>query len=338
MIKIVGDCNFADGYFDTGFGIGSSLEDKQNPFEYLDIRDSDYWIGNFECVTSAISNKSKIQSSYFRILPKYLYHFKHLNLYGVANNHVMQHGFLAYEEMLQTLEALGVDYVGADKKRSHVLVHQGRKIGIIAFSQRLDNFTDAPLYWSNPEYGEITKEIKSLQNMDYRIAFVHWGTEFIDYPYVDQKQFAHFLIDCGIDLVIGMHPHVLQGMEIYKGKEIFYSLGNCVFNMEWEPTWYSIIVNVDFHSRQPVSFQYIKRNNINHFPEYVESVPKQYTIPILSEKINKNLENELYFMEVSNKTKLYRKDNRMAFIKNLYRLSIKDAFQIIQDFLQRKLT
>ncbi len=336
MIKIVGDCNFADGYFDLGFGTGTKLSKGWNPFEGLSISSNDYWIGNFECVAAGESGNSGIKGRYFRIQPEYLRHFKHLNLYGVANNHVMQHGDKAYCEMLRVIEDLGADYVGSDSKRSYVFKHQGRTVGIIAFSQRPDNFSSHPLYWALPEYSEIKKEIDSLRDVDFKIAFVHWGIEFIDHPYIDQIQFAHYLVDCGIDFVVGMHPHVLQGIEEYKGKTIAYSLGNCLFNMAWEPTRYSVIANVDFDASQLISFQYIEINQNTYFPNVTGSIPSKYAITSLSAKIGKYMENELYFNEVSRMTSLYRKENRKKFIKNLHHLGIKESMQMIQEFVQRR--
>ena len=155
------------------------------------------------------------------LLLKTLINIRLFDLFGVANNHVMQYGNEAYREMLHYLDRNNILYVGCNKRRSVRFEHQGKKIGILAFSQRPDNFTHFPLYWSLPEYKEIEMEIESLSDCDFNIAYIHWGNEFINYPYNDQKQFAHFLIDSGIDLIIGMHPHVMQGFEIYNGKHIF---------------------------------------------------------------------------------------------------------------------
>ena len=111
-----------------------------------------------------------------------------------------------------------------------------------------------------------------MADCDFRIVFVHWGNEFINYPYLDQKAFAHFMVDCGADLIVGMHPHVLQGYEIYHGKHIFYSLGNCVFNMPWEPTKYSIVLQVDLSGDTIISYEYLKIGD-DYFPEIVKDVP-----------------------------------------------------------------
>lgn len=80
---------------------------------------------------------------------------------------------------------------------------------------RIDDFTDDPSYWYNPEYKEIEKELKSLPVDAFKVLYVHWGNEYINRPSFAQKKFAHWLIDAGFDLIIGMHPHVLQGYEEY---------------------------------------------------------------------------------------------------------------------------
>jgi len=338
MIRIVGDCNFADGYFDIGFGVGSLLKSGKDPFACLYREDADFWIGNFECVASSSTNKDGIDGQYFRIEPELLSHFRHLDLYGVANNHVMQHGELAYNDLLDFIESVGSQYVGSINKKSHHFHHQGKTIGVVAFSQRPDHFSRTPSYWSLPEYTDIQREIDSLEDCDYRIAFIHWGNEFINRPYIDQKQFAHLLVDRGVDLIIGMHPHILQGYEVYNGKHIFYSLGNFVFRMAWEPTHYSIIVSVDFSTDIPhVSYNYAEIDPISGFPHEVESVPEQYTLPLLSKRIYECCENELYYSEVFQHMNEYRKANRIRFIKDLSRLSIKDSTQMIKSFIQRRL-
>ncbi|MDF2908960.1 MAG: hypothetical protein K0R34_4281, partial [Herbinix sp.] len=75
---------------------------------------------------------------------------------------------------------------------------------------------------------ESIKEAK--ENADFVVAYVHWGVERNNYPEKYQKVFAQNYIDAGADAVIGCHPHVMQGLEFYKGKPIAYSLGNFWFN------------------------------------------------------------------------------------------------------------
>ena len=73
---------------------------------------------------------------------------------------------------------------------------------------------------------------------------LHWGEEFLDYPSASQVVFAHKLVDAGASLILGHHPHVLQGIERYKGAVIAYSLGNFVFDMWQSPTRVSMVLKV----------------------------------------------------------------------------------------------
>lgn len=337
MIRIVGDCNFADGFFDIGCGVGSHIASGKDPFGCLNILPDDFWIGNFECVASTVSNNNDIHSQYFRIEPSILGRFRHLNLYGVANNHVMQHGPDAYKEMLSTIDSLGSAYVGSDKRRSITFTHQGKHVSVVAFNQRPENFSKQPLYWAMPEYYEIATELKSLKESDFKIVYVHWGNEFMMSPYNDQIQFAHFLIDNGADLIIGMHPHVLQGAEEYKGKWIFYSIGNCVFKMAWRPTRYSIRVNVDLSTHIPkITYDYLELDPTTGFPHLAQRVPDPFSIPKLSNLVSLEIENEKYYSNVIANISKYQKANRVHFLNDILKLKPSVAKAIIYDFFQRR--
>lgn len=335
MLRIVGDCNFTDGFFDTGFGVGSSIASGKNPFAKLEKNSEDYWIGNFECVCADCSNLEGTHANQFRIAPENMLSVNHLDFYGVANNHVMQHGAEAYHQMVKYIESTGSLYAGTKEKPTTVFEHQGKKVAVTVFNQRPENFTKPPLSWAMPEYEDLKKELSRYDECDYRIVYVHWGVEFINYPYNDQKQFAHFLVDSGADIVIGMHPHVMQGFEVYKDKHIFYSLGNCVFNMPWEPTKYSLMVNVDLESNR-VSYQYLHIEK-DYFPKCVEHVPERYTMEYLNGLLDICEDNEIYFAKAKAYMAQYRKANRKDILKNAWRLKYSDLFSVATDFVKRKL-
>lgn len=335
MLKIVGDCNFADGFFDMGFGTGTLIKNGANPFQHIkEASGGDFWMGNFECVCSDVSNREGLDARQFIIAPKAADNISHLDFYGVANNHVMQHGSEAYRQMVGYIESKGAVMAGTKEKPTAVFEHQGKKVAVTVFNQRPENFTKPPLYWAMPEYRDIKDELEKCANCDYRIVYVHWGIEFINYPYNDQKQFAHFLVDSGADLVIGMHPHVMQGFEVYKGKHIFYSLGNCVFNMPWEPTKYSLLVDVDLEANE-VSYRYMQIGK-DYFPEYVDQVPEKYTMEYLNTLLEICEDNELYFAKAKNFMGQYRKANKRNIMKNVWKLSFSDLSAMIMDFIKRR--
>ena len=331
MLKILGDINYSDGYFHIGFGVGTSVAQGMNPFSNLDMKSDDFWIGNFECVCADIEKKNQP----FVISPKCLEHVNHLNLYGLANNHVMQAGVEAYQQTIDYLKNKNILFAGTDLCRSVKFEHQGKSVGFMAFSQRPDNFSSAPAYWHIPEYHAIESEIEKLDDCDFRIVFIHWGYEFMNYPNIDQKLLAHWLIDKGMDLVVGMHSHIAQGMEIYKGKHIFYSLGNSVFNMDWLPAKYGLLLSVDLSSGNiAVENTLIDKYG---FPKIVTDVPKQFSIDYLNTLVGITEENEKYFAKARKYYLQYRKANRKSIIFNMLKMSHQSRKSIIQDYISRRL-
>lgn len=333
MLKIVGDISLTDGYFDVGFGVGSMLADGFDPFAHLVREKSDCWIGNFEGVASAVTDKIGMASKSFRVEPERLKHLQHFDVYGLANNHAMQHGEDAYNETVRTLTSLGskVCLGGA------ILEHLGRKISVTALSQRIDQWSKTPEYWHNPEYTEIEDEIAKLPSDAYKILYVHWGNEFINYPSSQQKKFAHWLIDRGFDLIVGMHPHILQGYEVYKGKYIFYSIGNFVFDMAWEPTHYGAIVNVDFSgAKVNISAEYVRIGE-DFAPVVVseKDVPDVYRFETLNELISNEVNSEEYHASINRYYKQYRKANHKDILKKMARHP-SIAVGIIKDYIKRR--
>ncbi len=336
MLRITGDINLTDGYFDTGIGTGSLIKHGMNPFQHISQTEDDYWIGNMEYVCASSSDNIGLAAKQFIIAPQQLEHIRHFNLYGIANNHVMQHGSEAYQEMQAYLKSKGVAYAGSNDKHTHEFSHQCKQVSVTALCMRPDNFTDKPLYWHLPEYNEMEQELRNQRHCDFRIVFIHWGNEFINYPYIDQKQLAHYLIDCGANLVVGMHPHVLQGYERYKEGTIFYSLGNFVFNMPWEPTKYSIVVNVNLKEEPHISYDYVHIGK-DYCPRLVKSVPKNYCMEHLNTLLNINEENEKYYRKVATFNHQYQQVNRRQTLANFLKMKHSDAWGILKDFVNRKL-
>ncbi len=338
MLKIVGDINLTDGYFDVGFGVGSKLKQGFNPFQHIQRNVEDCWIGNFEGVASETSEKTGNAALQFRVDPQYLNHLKHFDLYGIANNHAMQHGAAAYQRTFDFLTSQGCKCFGSNAQKTQIFEHQGRKVSITGFSQRIDAFSKEPCYWHNPEYKEIEQEIRQLPEDAFKIVFVHWGNEFINRPSSQQKRFAHWLVDVGFDMVIGMHPHVLQGYEQYQGKYIFYSLGNFVFDMPWEPTKYGAIVSVDLSKDTIVPKMEYVRINDEFAPQIVDEkdVSKEFRFDYLNEQLLKEDNSEEYHAEIRRCYKLYRKANHKDIAQKMLAHPVVIG-GTVKDFIKRRL-
>lgn len=337
MLKIVGDINLADGFFDVGYGIGSMLKCGFDPFGRINRCKGDCWIGNFEGVASDVSDRTGVASNQFRIDPQYLKHLDHFEFYSIANNHVMQHGTDAYQRTNEVLTSFGSRCFGSGSNRTVRFEHQGRKVSITGFSQRVDYFSLEPAYWYNPEYKEIEIELASIPSDTFKIVYVHWGNEFINRPSSQQKRFAHWLVDAGADLVIGLHPHVLQGYELYREKYIFYSLGNFVFNMPWEPTKYGALISIDLLNEtvHPV-VDYIRIDE-DGTPIITDEghVPCNLRFDFLNELIHKEDNSEEYHADIRKFYNQYRKANHLDIIKRMIRHPEQIGY-LMKDFIKRR--
>ncbi|RXT13522.1 CapA family protein [Ammoniphilus sp. CFH 90114] len=169
-----------------------------------------------------------------------------IDIVTVANNHALDYGTEAFLDTLDYLQRAGIDYVGGGKNQEEAYAPirmevKGKTLSIFAFSRVLAEANwhagighpgMASAYDPELVYRSVQPHI---EQSDYTIVYLHWGQELAEQPLPYQVQLAHGLIDLGVDLVIGSHPHVLQGLEWYKGKLIAYSLGNFVFTTSRVP-------------------------------------------------------------------------------------------------------
>lgn len=181
----------------------------------------------------------------FRVNPSYVKILQEMGIDAVtlANNHALDYGPDALTDTFRTLEEAGIAYVGAgaDKIRAGepYFVQKGQKnFGFLAASRVI------PVPEWNVEYQQpgmlctydsslLCQAIREAKaRCEFLTVYVHWGIERENTPQEYQRQLAKEYIDAGADLVIGAHPHVLQGVEYYNGKPIVYSLGNYIFNQE----------------------------------------------------------------------------------------------------------
>lgn len=151
------------------------------------------------------------------------YNFNYLAL---ANNHFLDQGTRGVTETRENLEAANFYFSGAPDAQidefSRVDVEiEEKKVAMISLSMVYNHF--------NRE-SAIELVTSSLEETDYVIVNIHWGNEYEHNFNVYQQEVGRALVEAGADLIIGHHPHVVQGMEIYQGKPIFYSLGNFVFD------------------------------------------------------------------------------------------------------------
>lgn len=185
--------------------------------------------GNLEgAVTNGGEHYLPVNLYDFAFTPDIVAEFKKygFNFFNLANNHFADQGENGIIETRKNLENKGFFYVGCQDRKvgdcSFKVVHiKDKRIGLAGFSMVYGTF-DRNLA------EDIVKKLASTSELV--IINVHWGVEYEHEPNETQRQVAHYLIDAGADIIIGHHPHVVQGMEVYKNAPIFYSLGNFIFD------------------------------------------------------------------------------------------------------------
>ena len=338
MVIFTGDINLTDWHFNVGFGIGANISKGFDPFRYINRCEDDVWVGNFEGVASHVSANHGFYANSFRVEPKILAPLHHMDYYGFANNHAMEHGGEAYKETVKALEGYGSKVFGLEERKSCVFEHDKQKISLTGLCLRIEESQYSPLYWYNPEYKEIEDEVKNLPFDAFKVLFVHWGNEYINRPSSFQKKYAHWLIDAGFDLIIGMHPHVLQGYEDYHGKRIYYSLGNFVFDMPSEQCKIGAVVHLCFKDgKAQYESKYVKIDK-KCCPHIVseDEIPEHWHFRYLNDCLKKEDNTENYHHEINAGYKVYRDANR----KQLFISALKHPVcfvGIFSDFVKRRI-
>ena len=177
---------------------------------------------------------------------------------SLANNHTLNFGEQGIKNTIELLKKAGIKYIGAGENTQEAnqpvfIEKKGIKFAFLAYndSDVVPAFYEASTDRAGTAFMRTDKMITAVKeakkNADIVIVSMHSGIEYVFKPNRPQINFAHAAIDNGADLIIGHHPHVIQTMETYKGKYIFYSLGNFIFDMyEKEPTKESLILKIYF--------------------------------------------------------------------------------------------
>lgn len=206
------------------------------------IADADFFFANEEFPFSDRGTQAPDKQFTFRLPPEKVHILWQMGIDGVslANNHALDYGTEALLDSCQVLDNAGILRTGAgadldEAKKAVIIERSGKKIAVIG-ATRVIPVSDWAAGASHPgmlatyDPTVLLEEIRRLrQENDYVIVYVHWGIERDEKPQEYQRTLGQQYIDAGADLVIGAHPHVLQGLEYYKGKAIVYSLGNFVF-------------------------------------------------------------------------------------------------------------
>jgi len=210
------------------------------------LQSADWTIGNLECAVGE-GGKPALKGYTFLAPAESAVELKNagFGLLSLANNHILDYGIGVFRQTQRLLKENGIQTAGAGENAS--LAHApaiesvaGLRIAFLAYADvpvERGGFdarswtageSSPGISWANDS--EIAADLQALRpRADYIVVLFHYGIEGSFTPSSRQVELSHLAIDNGADLVVGSHPHLLQKEETYKGRSIFYSLGNFVF-------------------------------------------------------------------------------------------------------------
>lgn len=222
---------------------------------------ADINIANLESPIATCGNECTTKKFRFRAEPDVARAVRNagFNLVTLANNHSMDFGDEALAETFKHLSAAGVAWIGAGENLEEAVkmalyTVKGRKIAFLGYSltQPIEFFAGPKTPGTAPGYQKLVEAgvASARRQADHVIVSFHWGKEGSGTVQPYQRSAAHQAIDAGADVVIGHHPHVLQGIELYKGGIIFYSLGNFTFASKSTTADVSAIIRLRFGDKR----------------------------------------------------------------------------------------
>ena len=232
-VSVVGDCTLGtDENFDYDTSLNAYYENYGADYFFSNVKSifsaDDLTIANFEGTLTDSEDREdkeyafKAPAEYAGILTS-----GSVEAVNTANNHSHDYGDQGYEDTISALDSAGILNFGYDK--TIVTEVKGVKVGLVGIYELKDHLE------RKEQLKQNIAKVKA-EGAQVTIVIFHWGNEKEEVPDSNQTTLAHLAIDEGADLVCGHHPHVLQGIEEYKGKNIVYSLGNFCFGGNQYPS------------------------------------------------------------------------------------------------------
>jgi poly-gamma-glutamate synthesis protein (capsule biosynthesis protein) len=220
------------------------------------LKAADVAVGNLESTLSDGGSPAKGKDVTFRGDPAAIAGLKEagFDAVSIANNHVLDYGADALADSISLLDEAGITHAGAGKDQAAAwkpasFEANGAKVAYLAFSHIVPAGFIAQPDRAGMASGRMDMQLvddairEAKKNHDYVLVSFHWGVEYEDFANATQEQNAHRAVDAGADMVLAHHPHVIQGVEFYKGRLIAYSLGDFVFDHYSRKTGEAFILN-----------------------------------------------------------------------------------------------
>jgi poly-gamma-glutamate capsule biosynthesis protein CapA/YwtB (metallophosphatase superfamily) len=216
-------------------GLNSDLLKLDESIKTL-FSSSDIVVGNLETPITNSDLKKELLPVNLKADGNSIHLLKNFDILNLGNNHTFDFGIYGYNDTIAFLEKNSIRYFGAGENLKQaqnplkIITYDEFKIAIITGTRW--NNASKKKYGTSGFVGHKKNIIRLKKDGYFVIYFPHWGYEYIAIPPPDVRSHAKKMIKYGVDLIVGTHPHVLQGYEKFKGKYIFYSLGNFIFHSE----------------------------------------------------------------------------------------------------------
>ncbi len=281
-IVFVGDMMFDRGVEDMMKNMGFTYPiDSIKDF----LKGFDYAVGNLEGPISEKPKDFPDDSLKFSFDSKSVESLKEGNfkLVSLANNHTLDTGATGLEETKKILKDNEIGYAGDPIKCDIDYLYQKDDVSFYAVNETY------PSNCSDNDLVGAFSEVRYYNPDSFIVVLIHWGDEYKTVASATQEKMAHELIDVGADVVLGGHPHVVQNIEEYKGKLIFYSLGNFIFDQYFsEETQEGLAVGIERYSDKTVYTLYPIKNRLSQ-PSLIQGEDKQAFLDDLAKKSSEDL-------------------------------------------------
>ena len=267
IINAVGDVWFGDHPVCIGHGVRSTAARFGPGFLFEEVapllEEGDFNFCNLESVLSDHGLRPWLLPSLeMRGSPECIEALRaaRFNVVNVANNHAMQHGLEAFNETVELLGRHEISVVGIDRDGRAVplITKKGSvEVAFIGFSMHEELYCQGDVAYSyRRDPAMVVKAVADLRKQfdGFIVCSLHWGDEYIHRPSPEQVGLAHKLVDSGVDVLLGHHPHVLQGIERYRRGIIFYSLGNFIFDLWMRPAKKTVMARIELASGKTPTF------------------------------------------------------------------------------------
>ncbi len=345
-VSCIGDLMCGDSFYALGSGCSSNM-DKYG-YDYVDksirqiFNSSDYVLANIECPISDIGRKwYSLRTLHMRGKPKHIDYIKEwgINIANVSNNHILEQGYEAACDTVSNLVKAGIHVIGHGdvpfKTGISCHIDSPNSIAFIGACLKKEKYAFAV------DSETIISKVNEIRNQGILtiIASIHWGDEFIDRPNVVQREIGHKLIDNGVKLVIGHHPHVIQGIEEYNNGLIAYSMGNFIFDQFLPDNKWSMVLSIEIANNVITKYDftpicldkfhrpYIPKETIN---KYLQEIVRRNSL--LKEPITNS-----YNHDVKAEMCKFRRYLNITIIKNIFRMNPIYWPQVLFRPIQRRL-